>query len=275
VMAKGKDRSWSSTTNADGSYLIDSLPPGSYTLTFTSARFGVGKPVMNSPTIEVPAGGCAVVRASFTTNATIAGKVQDATGRPAKGIRIEAGELVDRGHVRVVPDTWANSGADGTFTVKNVPIGRVVVGANLNGAPDVSMPFDSTYVPGTSDLASARVFTLQPSQQVRGVVLTLPAPLRFAHMFVDILWPDGSPATGGARGFANWRGRRSAFERAPDDSNRVTLNLAVGRTYDISVDWLSDRGGQFVVIEGEASQPIAFTHDGQVATLRLKEERAR
>jgi hypothetical protein len=275
--AKGS-QTWKSTTAADGSYRIPEIPPGKYTLAIASTDFGVGKflqidPNVIHPNVEAVAGGCVVARASFDTSATIAGTVLNHNGQPASGVRIELGATNNDGKVKVIPGTWTNSDAHGQFNARKVPVGRIVVGANINASPTLDEPYDPVYVPSAGGIAAARIFTVKPGEQVTGVILTLPKPLPFGSLFVDVLWPDASQATGGARAFANWTGRRSAFERAPAEGNRVKLPLALGRTYEISADWLSDKNRQFVVIGGEKSQSVVFIHDGQTVTIRLKEPR--
>jgi hypothetical protein len=266
---------WNSITAADGSYSIPQLPPGKYTLSAASADFGVGDFKLRAPDVEVVAGGCVVARASFGTSATITGTVLNHQGRAATGVYIQAAAVSANGTVKIIPETWARSDLRGEFTVRNVPAGEIVVGANINSSPTFEEPYDTVYVPAAASVDAARVFTLKPDDQVKGVILRLPQPLPFANLFVDVLWPDGSPATAGARAFAEWNGRRSALERAPVEGNRVRLPLALGRTYQISADWLSDRNHQFVLVGGEKNQSVAFSQEGQTVTIRLKETRPR
>jgi hypothetical protein len=264
ITAKKNGHVWTTTTGPGGSYAIDRVPAGKYAITAVSADFGVGNLVRDRD-IEVPPGGCAVVPVSFNSAATISGTVLDPDGRPASEMRVEIGVVERDGKVRAVPQTWTETSGDGKFTLHNVPVGRVVVMA--------SAPSDAVYAPGTTEPTSARIFILRPGEQVRGVALNLPRHSRLGKLFVDVQWPDGSPATGGAGAFATRYGQRNAFERAPKAGGRVTLSLAVGRTYDISVNWFSDEKGQIEFVEGASSQTVDFSHDGQAVTLTLKEPR--
>lgn len=256
---------------ADGTFQIGPVPPGTYSISAQSPILGNGK--LAEPAVEVPYGGCAVANASFDTKSTISGKVLDTDGKSASGVRVELGELRADRKVRVIPQTWFNTDQDGSFKISNVAVGRVVLAANLNGAPTAEMPFDSVYVPGTQNVSAARVFTIQPGQHITSVLLRLPGPLPFGDLYVDVKWPDGSPALGGARAFAEWNRARADFERAPPTTNRVRLRLALERTYEISVDWIDAKPGRFLFVEGAAPQTLNFTRDGQTLELRLKAAR--
>lgn len=250
----------------DGTFRRDSIPPGEYRVEVDSPMLGWAKAPGK---IVVPPAGCAVVRASFESRSTLAGKILDAEGNPAPGVRVELGELLPGGGLRILPGTWANSNGDGEFRVPNVPLGRVVLGANLRGAPSAEEPFDSTYVPGTQKLAEARVFSVLPREHLTGIVLQLPPPLPLGELFVDVVWPDGKPARGGARAFAHWNGARAAFENAPQFENRVKLRLALGRSYQVTADWLVARPERFSHTDLGPAQTVDFQTSGQVVILKV------
>jgi len=173
----------------------------------------------------------------------------------------------------VIPQTWSNTDQEGRFNISNVRSGKVVLAANLKAAPTAEMPFDSVYAPGTQDLSSARVFVVQPGEHVNDLSLKLPHSLAFGDLYVDVTWPDGSPARGGARAFADWNGTRADFERAPIETNRVKLRLALHTNYEVRVDWIDSKPGKFLFVEGAATKMVEFTRDGASLELRLKEGR--
>jgi hypothetical protein len=255
---------------SDGTFRIDSVPPGAYAITANSPILGDAS---TQSAAEVPSGGCSVANVSFKTLSTISGKVVDAQGKPAPDIRLELGELQGGGKVRDIPQTWANTDNQGIFKISNVPVGRIVLAANLNGAPTSQMPFDPLYVPGTQRLDSARVFSVQPGSDETGVQLRLPQPLPFGSLYVDVLWPDGTPAIDGARAFADIGRARADFEHCPKASNRVTLRLAVHRQYEVRVDWLDAKPGNFRLVDGGEPQKVDFMKDGQTVQLRLKAQK--
>lgn len=136
------------------------------------------------------------------------------------------------------------------------------------------MPFDPVYAPGTQDLRSAHAFNLGPDETVADVDLRLPQPLAFGVLHVDVLWPDGSPATDGARAFANdARSARADFASAAWSSNRVDLRLALGREYRVRADRLS-LGARFLFVESNR-RTVEFTRDGQIVEIRLREPKPR
>ena len=255
----------------DGTFRIDSVQPGTYTVSVQSTTYGVGK--LREPKLDVPLGGCAIANGWFETGSTLSGRVFDADGKPAAHVRLELGEVQSGNKLRVIPQTWSNTDQDGKFNISNVPRGKVVLAANLKGAPTAEMPFDPVYAPGTQDLSSARVFVVPPGEHVNDLSLKLPRPLTVGELYVDVTWPDGSPARGGARAFADWNGARADFERAPNETNRVKLRLAVQRKYEIRVDWIDAKPGKFLFVEGAATKTVEFTRDGQSLELRLKEFR--
>jgi hypothetical protein len=252
----------------DGTFRVGPLPPGTYAISAQSPVLGTGE--FEEPSVEVPPGGCAVAIASFKTNATISGKVLDADGKPAYGARLQLGELQAGGRVREVPGAPSWTDRRGGFRIENVPVGRIVLAANLNGAPTEEMPFDTVYAPGTQSASAARVFGIQPGQVIADVVLHLPKPLPFGDLYVEVKWPDGSPALGGARAWAEWKKAEAGFGGAPASTNRVKLRLALERRYEIRVDWTDFKPGKFLFVEGAAPQTLDFTHDGQVVEMRLK-----
>lgn len=160
--------------NVDGTYRTPPLAAGSYRITARSARLGAGE--FRDDVVKVPSGGCTVGNVSFASRASIAGTVVDANGKAAAGIQLNLGE-VSAGKVRALPASWAETDRMGRFTLENVPVGKVVLAANLEGAPTREMPFYTVFAPGTQDVAQARVFALNPGQQLMGVTLRLPRAL--------------------------------------------------------------------------------------------------
>jgi hypothetical protein len=261
----------SAVTQADGSFHLSEVPAGTYAVSAESPLLGAGALGPNS--IAVPPGGCAVIRASFPTNATIAGKVIGAGGKPVAGIKVMAAALRPGAQFQAVEDADAETNANGEYLIPNVPIGKVAVAMNLDHAPTSAMPFDTAFAPGTQDPTAARVFDIHPGQQVTGVTFQLPPSLPFGDLYVDVKWPNGLRVSGGARAFAEWNGARAAFETAPALTNRVTLRLALGRKYEITVDWLDAKPGKFLYVDPAAPQTVEFLQPGQIIELHLKDPR--
>jgi hypothetical protein len=272
VTATRNGRAYTTHTTENGSYRLKDVPPGEYTLTVTKDGFSPATVVTHNRMVrapEVPSGGCSAVSAAFQTSATISGIVLTHLGRPAVGVDVALGEIRADGSIREVPDTKSPTGPDGRFRVKNVPVARVLVGVNVNGSPHQSAPFDAVYAPGVATPEGPWIFLVKPDEQVKAVVLRLPAPLPFARLHVKVLWADGTPAIEGVRASATWDGHNSAFESAATRSNRVELPLALGRTYQVSADLFYDRHRPYFYAKGVEQKTVLFTHDGQEVTLRL------
>jgi hypothetical protein len=262
------------TSNSSGAYRLGPIHPGVYA--FSANNPLLGEAGIPDTQVAVPPGGCSVVNVSFDSRSSIEGRVVDATGKPAPNIRVELGELLPSGKVRNVPHTWANTDKNGAFTIQRAPVGRIVLAANLNGAPTEQMPFDPYYAPGTHRLEAARLFFVKPGEDVTGVFLLLPKPLPFGDLYVDVMWPDGTPAVDGARAFASTNNANADFERAPSASNRVKLRVALNRKYRVHVDWLDFKPREyFRFVEGGEPKTLDFTRNGQTIELRLKTPRPR
>ena len=108
-----------------------------------------------------------------------------------------------------------------------------------------------------------------PREHLTGIALQLPPPLPLGELFVDVVWPDGKPARGGARAFAHWNGARAAFENAPESENRVKLRLALGRSYQVTADWLELGPGPSRHADDGPTRTVDFQASGQVVTLKV------
>lgn len=257
----------------DGTYKIGPLSPGQYSISAQATAFGSSR--FRGRTVSVPQGGCAVANLSFESRSTLSGQVRTAEGKPAPAIRVALGEVQSDGKVREVPTTWAETDEDGRFILDSVPSGRVVLAANLNRSPTADLPFDTVYAPGTLNLSEARVVVVPPGEHLTGVSLQLPEALPFGDLFVDVLWPDGSPALGGAAAFADWNSVRAAVEHAPKSENRVKLRLALGREYEVQAAWSGEIDGRRYRGNTSVPQTINFTESGQTIQIYLKDRHPR
>ena len=273
IMVKRAGKMWRTYTDHDGTYTVPGLSPGRYQVSVSKAKWGPARfPIQDPEGVVVPLSGCAVMNASFNTFATISGTLLNANGSPARGVYLQLGEVRRDRKLRVIRGAEATTDDRGRFGISNVPVGRVVVGINIDSSPVVHRPFDATYSPGTPTLGAAQIFSLQRDEQVSGIVFRLPPPLPFAHLLVEVRWPDGSPATNGARASAEWNGAESAREQALKSSHQVRLPLALGRSYAISASWFSDRASGYAWAHGAEVKQVLFTRDHQTITLRLKEK---
>lgn len=83
----------------------------------------------------------------------------------------------------------------GQFTF-SVPPGSYVLAINSLFGPSSDLPYDVTYYPATTDIASAKVFQLSADQHVDDVIFSLAAaePLARRKFSGKVVWPDGRVA---------------------------------------------------------------------------------
>ena len=267
VVLKHGANNFTYRTDSTGTAVTQELPSGAYSVAVSKKPFASAEIIGTGQDVFLPPGGCAVVHVSFATSAKIQGRVVDWQGNPIADVSMDLAQLMQDGKVKRLHD-WTNSDKEGRFTFEKVPSGRILVGVKIESSPDDRLPFDTTYLPGVSYVGKARLFELTPAQQVTGAVFRLPKPLPFGRLLVDVEWPNGLPAIG-ARAFAEWNGHQSAFEEAAAKTNRVTLPLALGRSYSIGADWIGI-GPESKFVEGAETKSMYFTRDGQQVKIRLK-----
>jgi protocatechuate 3,4-dioxygenase beta subunit len=120
----------SAQTAADGTYKVDGLAAGSYTLQFSKwrssyvSRYLGGTSSAQGATVLTVAAGDALANKDMTlpTGASISGTVRDSSGKPLAGATIQAESLADGWAV-----SHATSGADGTYTVAGLEAGEYLV----------------------------------------------------------------------------------------------------------------------------------------------------
>jgi hypothetical protein len=269
VAATGGDgRIWQASTLDDGTFALNNIPPGRYSVALTREGF-LSPPIRNA--VDVPSGGCAGVRTSFETKSTLTGTVLHADGSQAANLDIEIGERTADGTVRrLLSASSDKTNVCGLFTIKNVPMGNIVLGINIGSAPTKNRPYPTTYAPGTSDQAKARIFTLKPGEKVIHADLRLPERLPFGDFIVEVQWSDGSPVTTGVSVRALWNGRSAGFEEARS-SPHIRLPLALGRTYDVTATVTSIRDGGLYSSAKATAKAVHFTRDGQILTVRVEQ----
>ncbi|MGR8934370.1 MAG: carboxypeptidase regulatory-like domain-containing protein [Gammaproteobacteria bacterium] len=116
-------------SNADGNFLFNALPPGSYTATLSYPGYGTLTATTSLSAGKITQLGAInlLPAAADPTTATIRGTVTDAaTGQTLAGVSIVSGAQT------------AVTGADGNFQLNDVPPGSITVTAELAGYQSVS-----------------------------------------------------------------------------------------------------------------------------------------
>ncbi len=101
----------STTTGPDGSYSMGGLAPGTYAVTPTKSEWGFA-PASSNVTVNQTTGNATRVNFVGTPRLyTISGQVVGGAGAPLAGVQVTAGTR------------WANTGADGRYTITGLPAG--------------------------------------------------------------------------------------------------------------------------------------------------------
>lgn len=195
VVSENGQRS-ETTTAADGSYAINGLAPGKYTL---SAEFAPDLESHYTREFTLADRGCAQVGMGLTSNGRIAGRVVDAAGRP-----------VARAPVRAYPKAYTNrsdfpnaslaggahTDAAGRYQIGPLPPGEYVLGVNTDWGPQLHVPFAATWYPGVPARSNALTITVGEGTEQKNVDLVLSAKLRQTSVSGTIVIGEGTPVPG-------------------------------------------------------------------------------
>ena len=175
VSARTPTGDLTTTSSADGTFTVPAVSPGTTTLVVTAPTWaGRALDVDVVADVATDAGSIELV-----PSATVTGVVEDAAGDPIVGAIVGADS-------EARPTTV--TGADGSFTLANVPAGTATLFATAEGY----LPSDETAVlavgsTGTVDFALAVGFAIDVT-----VVSEAPAPVADAVVRVGPIDPDGA-----------------------------------------------------------------------------------
>ena len=170
----------SATTADDGTYTVNSLAPGSYTVSFappppTGSAGGAENYLPQNYDAESPssAGDPVLVNAGETTSAVdaslqpggaISGVVLDGSGSPVNGVEVEAYDS------NGLPMPATQSGADGTWSIDRLPAGVYSLGFTASGA---DLNFLAQFLGGGSTIAGAYGVSVSAGATTSGVDIHL------------------------------------------------------------------------------------------------------
>src|SRR4051794_13629205 len=179
---------YSATSEADGTFRMEAIEPGSYNLSgnkagFLNTNYGAKKP--NQPGTAVtlsPSQQITDITLSFFPQAVITGKVTDGDGDPVTGGMVQVvRQTWMRGKLRYMPQGGGQINDLGEYRVANLspgkhyrsvqqpPMGRMGMQeqAVTPGKPDIRLV--RTYYPGTTVLASATPIEIKAGQDLTGM----------------------------------------------------------------------------------------------------------
>lgn len=202
--AEGRSAPVTSTSDAEGKFILRDVPPGRYRLFVERngyARQEYGQRSANRPGSVITLAARQQMRDvlfRMTPAAAIAGRVFDEDGEPVAMVTVQAQrQSYVRGQRQLVPAGSASTNDLGEFRIFGLPAGRYYLSATPSGGmsfigggggggavmmftsadgPGMAPQEESyaaTYYPGTIDPARASVLEAKPGDEVLGMDLTL------------------------------------------------------------------------------------------------------
>lgn len=171
------------TTDRDGIYEIDNLPPDSYTLRLALPDTQFAQDQKLTAT-EDAVKKSVVFERDFPViwNGKIDGTVKDGAGGPAKAF-VDL-NFIDGGVLTGDAKSSSETRPDGSFSLERIPPGRYALIVDPEGPHK-----ESPYPPQAQGV---RILDLSPGQRIQGVGFTV-HPSVERKLRVRVLWPDGRP----------------------------------------------------------------------------------
>jgi hypothetical protein len=218
------------TADGEGRYVFGNLKAGEYSVAaLVPDGFATNKPRK----ITVADKGCAEVDWPVTYEGRIRGNVVDADGRPVADMHME---LQYAGGARMNPSHIATTDLNGSYEFEHLSPGDYLVAARNPGY--LTQDGDSAIYYPHSQRPEARTIALGPAATVDRIDFRL-ARLRLTPSIrVNVVLPDGSPASAGLYLYAfpnGSRGDEPTRTGLTDASGSAVLPLSLGREYAISV----------------------------------------
>jgi len=246
-------KKYEAVTDAKGSYRIEGLEPGEYTVV-PAAPAGLSTRGPDKK-VTVADRGCAVVDFWLESNAKLSGRVLNPQGLPVNNAEIfimAADKEKYRGH-------WDAAYADenGAYSFKLIPAGRYVLKIRYDGTTSQKRPFPVMYYPGTSDKSQVRVFTIQEGDTIDLDIKVPPLPAEI-EIRGQVVWQDGKPAAAARVAYGT---DGISYVVPVDAEGRFSFKVYNGLTVGLS-GWIETAGRQHVradagpIIAGVNTEPI-------------------
>jgi hypothetical protein len=176
------------SSQPDGSFVIDNVPPGLYSLTATAANYSTGRyktsgspSPMDSLTVQSGAQVAGIVLA-LQPLANLIGKVVDDSGAPIPHAQVQAFvSVLLRGKTILQPRVTATADDAGQFQLKGIPNGKIYISAapapsgqatnppsssNPAASKEPKLDLVSTFYPDSLDLSGAVPIEVRSGQDL-------------------------------------------------------------------------------------------------------------
>lgn len=184
---------YAATSEADGTFRIEGIEPGTYTLTgmrtgFLQSNYGAKGPNQLGTKITLsPAQNLSGAALALTPQAVMSGKVLDEDGEPAANTQVQVlAPTWMRGKKRMMPRQSSNTNDLGEFRLANLSPGKYFLSAQQHhpmmfGQPEPAPPANgkadirpvTTFYPGVTDLESATALEIKAGQDLPGMEIRL------------------------------------------------------------------------------------------------------
>jgi 5-hydroxyisourate hydrolase-like protein (transthyretin family) len=227
-------------TDAEGRFRVTGLAPGKYRVTlkvppgfFYETAKGEEQTVVSE--LEVAARGCAQAEFYLESDTRVAGRVLEASGRPAAGLRLQmrgAPSDARRGNTFL----YAETDPEGRFEFRAVPPGEYLLGLRILGSAGENLPYPRTYFPGTPSKQEAGVVKVREGEHLGGLEMRLPERLEEYEVAGEVVYEDGSPAPGAYVYVNQMEDDRTGDSRnaKADEHGRFTFKVYEGLSYKMS-----------------------------------------
>jgi protocatechuate 3,4-dioxygenase beta subunit len=223
-------------TDPEGRARLAGLKPGTYRIKLAPSE-GLTTH-RDEQEVTVADRGCAAVQYFFTDDGRVSGRVTDAEGRAAAGVRVTLVEAddVERGRV-----SEERTGEDGRYEIKGLPPGRYLLAVNFNrflepGDPTHAYP--RTYYPGVAQQSQAEAVSVGEGERVKDRDIILPARRGESVVSGVVVWDDGRPVADARVNFRDVTYHDALTNNAApnaDAQGRFTLKGYVGQTLLVTV----------------------------------------
>ena len=253
VFVRGSAGVFSATTDAEGRYAINAVPPGAYEIEVLPPAVFTKLGLWGSFDIKDPRA-CQVQDFWLHYAGRIVGAVLDASGQPAAGVRVEIAPSA----APEEPLRWIfhlPSDANGRFELADIQPGSYVVGVGLEHARDATV-YARTVLPPIE---------VGRGNRVDAGVLRLPEPSRRYELKGVAVDATGVPVAG-AFVVLRSRGLQLTEPVKTGIGGGFTIPVFEGQTYTVDVyDYVSQDSFR----ETRASQVVRVTGDPQPIRLVL------